>query len=80
MLKTILSNLGKYKKAAILSPVFTLLEVVIDVLLPIVISFLIDILSFKEPVYIIFRSLIILHHLPVTPHNLIPSDRRFPAN
>ncbi len=42
MLKTLLGNLGKYKRSAILSPIMTLCEVVIDVLLPIVISFLID--------------------------------------
>ena len=42
MLKTLVGNLGKYKRSAILSPIMTLCEVVIDVLLPIVISFLID--------------------------------------
>ena len=42
MLKTLVGNLGKYKRSAILSPIMTLCEVVIDMLLPIVISFLID--------------------------------------
>ncbi len=42
MLKTLLSNLGKYKRSTILSPIMTLCEVVIDVLLPMVIAKLID--------------------------------------
>ena len=42
MLKTLLKQLGHYRTAAILTPVFILLEVLLDVLIPYVTSWLID--------------------------------------
>jgi len=42
MLKTLLKQLGKYRTAAILTPIFILLEVLLDVLIPYVTSWLID--------------------------------------
>ncbi len=42
MLKTLARQVGQYKKAAILTPVFTSLEVVMDVLIPWVTAMLID--------------------------------------
>lgn len=42
MLKTLLRHIGRYKTAAILTPIFIMLEVVMDVLIPYVTSWLID--------------------------------------
>ncbi len=42
MLKTLLRHIGQYKTAAILTPIFIMLEVVMDVLIPYVTSWLID--------------------------------------
>ena len=42
MLKTLLKQIGQYRTAAILTPVFILLEVLLDVLIPYVTSWLID--------------------------------------
>lgn len=42
MLKTLLKQLGRYRTAAILTPIFILLEVLLDVLIPYVTSWLID--------------------------------------
>jgi len=42
MIKTLLKLVGKYKTAALLTPVFTALEVVMDVLIPYVTAMLID--------------------------------------
>ena len=42
MLKTLKSCIGQYKKAAILTPIFTALEVLMDVLLPYVTASIID--------------------------------------
>ena len=42
MLKTLLKQLGKYRTAAILTPIFILLEVLLEVLIPYVTSWLID--------------------------------------
>ena len=40
--KTILRQLGEYKRASILTPLLTMLEVVMDTLIPFVIARLID--------------------------------------
>ena len=42
MLKTLLRHIGQYKTAAILTPIFIMLEVVMDALIPYVTSWLID--------------------------------------
>ena len=42
MLKTLLRQIGQYRTAAILTPIFILLEVLLDVLIPYVTSWLID--------------------------------------
>ncbi|MBR1882603.1 MAG: ABC transporter ATP-binding protein [Muribaculaceae bacterium] len=42
MLKTLLKHIGQYRTAAILTPIFIMLEVVLDVLIPYVTSWLID--------------------------------------
>jgi len=42
MLKTLKSCIGQYKKAAILTPIFTALEVLMDVLIPFVTASIID--------------------------------------
>ncbi len=42
MLKTLLKHIGQYRTATILTPVFIMLEVVMDVLIPYVTSWLID--------------------------------------
>lgn len=42
MIKTLLRHIGQYRTAAILTPVFIMLEVVMDVLIPYVTSWLID--------------------------------------
>ncbi len=42
MLKTLLSQVGAYKKASVLTPVYTSLEVVMDVLIPYITAKLID--------------------------------------
>jgi len=42
MLKTLLNQLGEYKKDSILSPIFTALEALMEVLIPLVIALLID--------------------------------------
>lgn len=42
MLKTLLKQIGEYKKEAVITPVFTVLEVVAELLVPFVIASLID--------------------------------------
>ena len=42
MLKTLLRHIGQYKTAAILTPIFIMLEVIMDVLIPYVTAWLID--------------------------------------
>lgn len=42
MLKTLLKHIGQYRTAAILTPIFILLEVLLDVLIPYVTAWLID--------------------------------------
>lgn len=42
MIKTILSCLGKYRRAALLTPVYTALEVIMEVLLPFITAAIID--------------------------------------
>ena len=42
MLKTLFSQVKQYKKVSILTPIFTALEVVMEILIPFVISALID--------------------------------------
>ncbi|MBP3738986.1 MAG: ABC transporter ATP-binding protein [Muribaculaceae bacterium] len=42
MIKTLLRHIGQYRTAAILTPIFIMLEVVMDVLIPYVTSWLID--------------------------------------
>ena len=42
MLKTLIRHIGRYKTATILTPVFIMLEVILDVLIPYVTSWLID--------------------------------------
>ena len=42
MLKTLVSQIGKYRTASILTPVWTAMEVVMDVLIPYVTASLID--------------------------------------
>ncbi|MBO4870898.1 MAG: ABC transporter ATP-binding protein [Muribaculaceae bacterium] len=42
MIKTLLRHIGQYRTAAILTPVFIMLEVIMDVLIPYVTSWLID--------------------------------------
>ena len=42
MIKKLVSHLGKYKRAAILTPLFAALEAVMDVLLPTIMAFIID--------------------------------------
>lgn len=43
MIKLILSNLGKYKKAAIIAPLFVLIETIIGLILPTLMSNIVDI-------------------------------------
>ena len=42
MIKKLASHLGEYKRAAILTPMFTALEAVMDILLPTIMAFIID--------------------------------------
>ena len=42
MIKKLVSHLGEYKRAAILTPMFSALEAVMDVLLPTIMAFIID--------------------------------------
>ena len=42
MIKTLASHLGEYKRAAILTPMFSALEAVMDILLPTIMAFIID--------------------------------------
>ena len=42
MIKTLLRHVGRYWKAALLTPTFIMLEVVLDVLIPYVTAWLID--------------------------------------
>ena len=42
MIKKLLSHLGEYKRAAVLTPLFAALEAVMDVLLPTIMAFIID--------------------------------------
>ena len=42
MLKTLMSQIKEYKRASILTPVFMILEVVVDTLMPLVMASLID--------------------------------------
>ena len=42
MIKKLVSHLGKYKRAAILTPMFSALEAVMDILLPTIMAFIID--------------------------------------
>ena len=42
MIKKLVSHLGKYKRAAILTPIFSALEAIMDVLLPTIMAFIID--------------------------------------
>ncbi len=42
MIKKLVSHLGEYKRAAILTPIFSALEAVMDVLLPTIMAFIID--------------------------------------
>lgn len=42
MIKVLLGRLGKYKKESILAPVFTGLEVIMEVLIPFVTAMIID--------------------------------------
>ena len=42
MIKKLVSHLGEYKRAAILTPIFSALEAVMDVLLPTLMAFIID--------------------------------------
>ena len=42
MIKTILAQVKQYKKASILTPVFMVLEVVVDILIPRAMALLID--------------------------------------
>lgn len=43
MIKTLLKQIGEYKKDTIITPIFTILEVVAELLVPFVIASLIDI-------------------------------------
>ena len=42
MIKKLVSHLGEYKRAAILTPIFSALEAIMDVLLPTIMAFIID--------------------------------------
>ena len=42
MIKKLVSHLGEYKRAAILTPMFSALEAVMDILLPTIMAFIID--------------------------------------
>ena len=42
MIKTLLKQIGEYKKDTIITPIFTVLEVVAELLVPFVIASLID--------------------------------------
>ena len=42
MIKKLVSHLGEYKRAAVLTPLFAALEAVVDVLLPTIMAFIID--------------------------------------
>ena len=42
MIKKLASHLGEYKRAAILTPMFSALEAVMDILLPTIMAFIID--------------------------------------
>ena len=42
MIKKLVSHLGEYKRAAILTPIFSALEAVMDVLMPTIMAFIID--------------------------------------
>ena len=42
MIKKLVSHLGEYKRAAILTPIFSALEAIMDVLLPTIMAVIID--------------------------------------
>ena len=42
MIKKLVSHLGEYKRAAILTPIFSALEAIMDVMLPTIMAFIID--------------------------------------
>ena len=42
MIKKLVSHLGEYKRAAILTPILSALEAIMDVLLPTIMAFIID--------------------------------------
>ena len=42
MIKKLASHLGEYKRAALLTPMFSALEAVMDILLPTIMAFIID--------------------------------------
>ena len=42
MIKKLASHLGEYRRAAILTPMFSALEAVMDILLPTIMAFIID--------------------------------------
>lgn len=42
MLKTLLSQVGEYKKATIITPIFTMCEVILEILIPLIMASIID--------------------------------------
>lgn len=42
MIKKLASHLGEYRRAALLTPMFSALEAVMDILLPTIMAFIID--------------------------------------
>ena len=55
MIKKLVSHLGEYKRAAILTPMFSALEAVMDVLLPTIMAFIIDLGIAKGDMNAIFK-------------------------
>ena len=55
MIKKLVSHLGEYKRAAVLTPLFAALEAVMDVLLPTIMAFIIDLGIEKGDMHAIVR-------------------------
>lgn len=47
MIRKLLSHLGQYKRAAIVTPVLSALEAIMDVMLPTLMAFIIDRVSLR---------------------------------
>ena len=49
MIKKLVSHLGEYKRAAILTPIFSALEAIMDVLLPTIMAVILSLIHISEP-------------------------------